>query len=540
MKGLGTLSVWRDRHGVSASRLSLLVIWFAVVSFMASQHSFWRDEVRALALALSGDGFVGMARTVQGEGHPLLWYVMLRMAHAVTGSVAVLPVLAMIVAMASAVLLVVRSPFALIPLALLLFGNMMLFEYAVMARNYGISMLIMFLVAAGYARFKRSGYALGFLLFLLANTNVHSVILVCAFLIFWLLELLMEDGLRWTPALKTFILNSLVAGAGVLACLATVYPPFNDAASSPFQLTTAAFAHAVRLDNFVLGGQNMQLTGLLLLGSAAGLIRRPAAAVALLVALFGTSLLFAIVYGGSYRHCALILSFIVMLYWIVGSGEPANAPGNPGGLLSRAMAALNGPVGRGVTVTGQVLFMILLAQQIRPAAVHVWEAVRGGRPQSQTEAFGAFVRQRPDLRQAIIMADPDFLIEPLSYYLSNPLYLMREGQFRGFVRFTRHADLDISLADLLARANALAAQRRAPVIILISAPLQELSTTTTYREGYNWTLQADPGLVAAFNRATKWLGSFRPAMTDEEFDAYLVTPPAPSGLLHPTSPLSAE
>ena len=121
--------------------------WLAVVLALLAQHAMWRDEVRALSLAMSGTDLASMLQALHGEPHPALWYVMLRAAHSVVGRPEVLPVVALLVAIAAALLLLLKSPFPWQVICLILLGHFFLFEYSVMARNYGISMLLLFAVA---------------------------------------------------------------------------------------------------------------------------------------------------------------------------------------------------------------------------------------------------------------------------------------------------------------------------------------------------------------------------------------------------------
>jgi hypothetical protein len=64
--------------------------------------------------------------------------------------------------------------------ALVALSNFAVWEYSVMARNYGITMLVLFAFAAGYERWRHRGWVVGLWLLLLANTNVHSVLLAGA------------------------------------------------------------------------------------------------------------------------------------------------------------------------------------------------------------------------------------------------------------------------------------------------------------------------------------------------------------------------
>ncbi|WP_246708651.1 hypothetical protein [Rhizobium ruizarguesonis] len=147
----------------------VLAVWLVAVGLQVSHHVMFRDEVRALTLALSGNSIWAMLRTIHGEGHPAIWYLLLRVAHQVFGSVTVLPGLALLVAIAAVALLLFRSPFPLILVVLIMASDAFAYEYSVMARNYGISALLLFVIAANYQAWRKRGYLIGGLLFLLAN-----------------------------------------------------------------------------------------------------------------------------------------------------------------------------------------------------------------------------------------------------------------------------------------------------------------------------------------------------------------------------------
>src|ERR1700712_2705916 len=141
-----------DRKSLSSvSSFVLFGVWFAIVLWLTVHHAYWRDEVRALNIATQGDSIGEMLVRLRGEGHPALWYVLLRLAYGLLGPVA-LPMCSLIVAAAAAALLIWRSPFGFVLKALLLASKFFLFEYVVMARNYGIGMLLIFSFAALYPK----------------------------------------------------------------------------------------------------------------------------------------------------------------------------------------------------------------------------------------------------------------------------------------------------------------------------------------------------------------------------------------------------
>lgn len=516
--------------------LLLLAVWFVVVLVTASHHVVWRDEVRALSLAQQGHDVMAMLTALHGEGHPAVWYLLLRGAYTLVRTPKVLPIVALLVACGALLLLVLRSPFGLPVLALLLWSRFAVFEYAVMARNYGISMLLLFVIAAVYDRHRAQGILLGVLLFCLANCNIHSVLLVGAFLLFWLLDMLREERRQRAQALKTVLGNAAIALLGVVLCLLTVFPSYNDAAllerpdglSGP-TLRKALVVPAGRFRSLTIGSvppramerllrwvplETVRIAfSLVMFGSTLGLVRRPGAVLAALVALAGFSLLFTLVYPGDYRHQALWLTFLVSLYWIVGAQSPPQAPARSSPLPPRLR-----PVAR----IGSALFGLLLVLQVHGGIVKVTDTLRNQRPLSRSRDLAAFVASRPDLHEAVIMAEPDFLVEPLPFYLTNRLYLMREHRFGTVVRFTRQAQLRLTLDEILGQAHRLRVATGGPVLILLHRPLDPALPPQRYKEGYNWEFVTTPEQVRTFQASTRLLASFRPAVTDESFDVYVL------------------
>lgn len=504
--------------------LPLLAVWLCVVLFLAAHHVFWRDEMRAMTLALRGENVLAMLRGIHGEGHPAVWYLLLRGAHAAVPRPEVLEGVSLAVAVAAMILLVLRAPFGALLVALILFSRFGLFEYSVMARNYGISMLLLFALAACYARNRTNGLLLGSLLFLLANCSAHSVLLAAAFLLFWLLDIAeSEPGPARSQAYRTFAFNAGIAAAGAAICLLTLYPAANDDGwpqrppGWPLaMLLTGLFVPAHHLSHLLpLSWPHtalvQSLMSLAMFGSTFGLARRRAALAASLAALLGLSLFFALVYPGSYRHEALWLVFLMSMYWIAGTGDAADR--STGGV-----APISPP--HPMAGAGSLLFAFLLLLQL-PGGLEAVANASHGIPESRSRDLGTLVATHPELHDAVIIADPDYLVEPLPYYISNRTYLMRQQRFGNVVTFTKNARLSLNLDDVLIDARRLHLRTRDPVIILLQQRLNPSLPAQHYREGYDWEFVVTPQQVRAFQAATKLVRSFAPAVSDESYDVYL-------------------
>lgn len=508
-------------------RLGLLAAWAGLVLWMTANHVYWRDEVRALTLALSGDSWAEFWGAVQGD-HPYLWYILLRLTHGVIGRPEALGVAAFAVAAASALLFVTRAPFPPFLIALILFSQFFVYEYTVMARNYGIGMLIMFGFAALYEEHKDSGWALGLLLFLLVNTNVQAAALGLALFAFWFLDILNAEGLRWTPKLQNVLVQGAVTFCGLVVCFLSVYPSRNDlvlpdtwgAIASPGTWTTAVLLPLRYLGSLfdnVLGfpwdlardWPSAVAGSLLLFGSALGLARRPAALAIAVLGIIGSAVLARIFEAYSVRHVSQLVAFLVALHWIAWRTEPDT------GMLKVPRAGLLRPWGIAAFI---LMFIVLVAE----AVVDVRTALFGP-PQSSSRAVAEYVSADPALNDAIIVAEPDPMVEPLAYYLPNQTYLMRSEGFGAYVPFTRNARLNLSLDDIVATACDLRTRHARPVILLLRPNLDAITASGSVGAGYEWTLSGSAEQVVRFRAASRLLKRFDQAHGDENYDAYQMT-----------------
>ncbi|MCC8968549.1 hypothetical protein H8A95_41300 [Bradyrhizobium sp. Pear76] len=507
----------RDRR--SWPDLLLLAGWIALAGFQISRHVMWRDEVRALTIALNGDDVIAMLRGLHGEGHPALWYLLLRGAHAVFNRVEVLPGVAFAVGLVTVALLIFRSPFPRPLVLLLITGHALLFEYVVMARNYGISALFLFAIAACYPAHRDRGVLLGMLLLLLANTNVVGAIMVGAFLLFWLLDMLASQretqldtpGWRWSPQLTNFAINAIIATIGVAICAVTMLPTYNDAAARDWSHAsplTAAILSLVNPGATSLGALFANLLpgiagSVLLFAATLGLLPRRPAFLAAIAALLLTSLFFAVAANGAYRHAAVWLCFLITLYWI-GWSKVATASD---GLLP---------------AIGRVSLLLVLAIQTA-AGINDLRNAATGIVASRSADLGRLIASRADLANAVILSEPEYLVEALPYYVRNPVYLARDHRFGSVVIFSRKGRMDSDLGETLRLARELRDTRGAPVIILLAYRLDEITPDQIYDEGKDWrTFRASAAQIRDFREATTMIRRFGPARTDESFDVYLL------------------
>ncbi|WP_327754442.1 hypothetical protein VVT58_10225 [Sphingobium sp. SJ10-10] len=491
-----------------------MFVWFVIVAWLTLNHVPWRDEVRSLSFANHGETLADMIQGVRGDGHPLLWYLLLRGGHGLIGSLA-LPVIAFLVALAAVAVLIWRSPFTPVIKTMIVLSHFALWDYAVMARNYGISMLLMFVFAAGYSRWRDRGYWLMIPLVLLANTNVHSTLLSWLLLAVWISDRYPGRSLRVRWIERMVMPTVVLLAIASLACFLTVWPPANDAAVYQKHRDMVSIMKALALPGYGFlvtskFGLWAQLPLTAVLYASLFIVRnRVAYFLAAWVGLAGMSLFFTILHPGFERHIALWLLFLITLYWM-DLDQNFFAP-----VEERSGKATQwGKIGR-------VGLYLLLSAELIMAEVAIMAQFKY--PHSRARDAATLIAQNPALADAIIIADPDIMIEALPYYAPrNSVYRIREDALGPLIRFTSiGARLHISLDYVTDTAIRLHHSFHRPVVILMQrTPVPGQSMT--YNTGYNWTTSYTPAMTRRFYANTQLIGALGPAVTDESYSVYLL------------------
>jgi hypothetical protein len=254
--------------------------------------------------------------------------------------------------------------------------------------------------------------------------------------------------------------------------------------ASPGALASGAMVSmlrpAQRLQELVSGGFPLVLIGLespgghvllellatvLLVVTAIRLWRHSDLLAAFVAATLAFGWFFSVVYTGYLRHVGLLFMMIIGLDWIARRREPI---GMTPDRHRRALAA--------------ALMVVMLIH-----AIQGYRALRRDYDHalSSSKAFAAFVRSEPRYRDAIIVVEPDFLLESLPYYLNNRLYSVEEERFERWTHFSENRHDTLSLGILLDSAEAVERRERAPVLLALGH--REVLTDTTGSVAYRYT-----------------------------------------------------
>jgi len=497
--------------------VTILGLWLIVVIFTATRHEFWRDEVRALSLARAAISPLDLYELTQYDGHPLLWFLLLYVAKSIVDTPLVLPVISIFAAFAAVAVFMFSSPFPFWFRWLFIFSALPFYEYSVMARNYGISMLLMFVSAALYPSRGKYPLLLAFVLALLANTNVHSAILVCLIAALWTWDTIVEQR---TASVQrqglSLCLALVIVSIGVLLCAACTMPRENTILTSVrnigiSDLSQSFIAAVLRPQEtfFALVPSEVPplVIGLLLYLAVLGLVHRPNLALAALGGLIAFGLFFRAVYGGSYRHQGLLLVFLLFLYWLF-----IESRGNDRAVTRTRHAPFY--------VGLYIAMLALILGSVTKTKSTVWADI--ATEKSSSKAFGEFLNTSTTYRNAIIVPEPDYLLESLPYYANNRIYLPREHRFGTTVSWTTGADHRLSLGELLSVARDLKTRFEQPVLIVLGHKDLDEYEHREKEYSYNKVFTWDTDELADFKRWTILVVDFESAQGDENYGVYAI------------------
>lgn len=321
------------------ANILLWCIYAAIVCFTAAHHEPWRDEAdtwlctrdESLPTILSRTGYMGT---------PVLWYVVVFPLAKLGLPYCSMEILTVGFALISVGLIIFRSPFGFWLKASICLSYLFTYEYSIIARSYGLSVLLIISLAALHHKRQVHPVIYGLLIALLANTNVHGLIVAIALSAAVLLASVRTSKFTvWLPTL-------LVAATGMGAAILQLIPPADGqlpaALSSEWykQPVLSTFKGAFFPDLALsisrgygqpsIDGKIALVFKLLSFGMIALILKKIWSnkfAVLTFVLSYGALFaLFAFKYYGSIRHWGFYVLVAIFCLWIQAEGSKPTAP----------------------------------------------------------------------------------------------------------------------------------------------------------------------------------------------------------------------
>lgn len=184
----------------------ILLIWLVVVVIGCFYHEMWRDETQVWCIVRDMN-LSEIFQTTRIEGHPMMWYLLVLPFAKLGFPVESMQIISVAFVFFSLVFLLYKSPFDILQKVLISFSAGMVYFLPVIARNYALIPLFLFLLAHFYNQRKDKPYVFALLLILLSQTHI-LMFGFCAIL-FFLFAVEQIKSKKAIPALFLLLVNFL-------------------------------------------------------------------------------------------------------------------------------------------------------------------------------------------------------------------------------------------------------------------------------------------------------------------------------------------
>lgn len=187
----------------------------------ALNHELWFDEAEAWVIARD-NSTSELWTALKSEGHPFLWYLLLKL-FALTGlSVDILPLISWAITSVTSAVIILKAPFGRTLKYLTIFSSGFLFFNCVISRVYCLILLLLVLIAVLYPEKENHPVYYGVLIALLANTHIC----ICGVVAFLGIDMLIGMIKHWRDSTFSQKLRSILgvgaAGIGVIVLFVTL------------------------------------------------------------------------------------------------------------------------------------------------------------------------------------------------------------------------------------------------------------------------------------------------------------------------------
>lgn len=502
----------------------LIATYLCLSVAVVSHHEMWGDELQTWLLVRDSGSIPELFRHLRYEGHPALWHLLLyALQHAISTAPQAMQWLHLGIATATVAIVALAAPFTRLQRVLFAFGYYTFYEYAAIARNYGIGLLLTVLVCALVARRPPRPIATGIVLLLLAHTNVFGTITAIALTTGLVAEWLIErrrSGMAGddpkhasTPARAL----AVMAGLGMLGVVTAAWqmkppPDYGFAIGWHVRPNPDLLRLTLRIPAFTflplhplvhdfwgrtVVGEHIWvkrvaivLSLALLAWTARVAARRPAALVWYVLTVAGCLAFYYAKYLGTLRHYGTLVAAVVVAYWLAFASRERSASRHTprlelASLVLTGMLALQAVAG---LTAGWLDWRYVFSSAKQVAAVVGRPALSG-------------------CQLAGVGAPTDVGIAAVLGYLParRRAYYIRTERFESFVIWDVRSLRRISDSAIVARSKRLAVDTHRGVLLLVPRPLPEA-----------------PG-------APRYLAAFTGSAVPEDFFLYTVRPSAGAG-----------
>ncbi|SFB95050.1 hypothetical protein [Spirosoma endophyticum] len=411
---------------------AIFIVYCIIAGYVLWQHEMWRDELQAWGLVSSAATLPDLVHNARYEGHPMLWFILVwPVAKLWTNPVAI-QVLHGCLAVATAYLLVFRSPFTLFEKILILFSYYFIYEYVAISRNYQIGILLICLICVVWKNLHKNFLLVSGLLLVLFQTNIFAFLVGLGLSLGLLVEEYQAKSL-W-PLTGKHLIAAFFILTGIFFTSRAMPPAdsgFLNEWTNEFKGETALFAlagiahgflpltdfsiyHFWNQSYFPFDMTVKLILGLILLIMAVFSMPKDRVALVILCA----SILFIFVFTyvkprGNLRHFGHYMIVLLAAYWIQADKRPGDQTGN---------------------VTIGYFGILVLIIQVMAGVNALYRDIRY--PFSMAKNVAAYIQKNYPENVVVSGVFQDYLTA-VRWYLQKPIYYLDIQEYGSHVLFSK-------------------------------------------------------------------------------------------------------
>lgn len=413
------------------------IVYFVANLFLAINHETWQDEANPWQVAKNMN-FENIFEVMQGEGHPLLWYLIL-MPFAKLGFPFVTIHFISLAIMTLAVFLLSRyAPFSKKVIIAIVLSAGFFYYFPVISRNYCLMVLGIVVVALAYKERLKHPIRYALALALLCQSHFLAMGLALALIVIYLVDYFKKFGLK---KIKLLIAPFFIISFSVAASLPIVLSAFDSHVLIAQAETQTNIDWLLELNKSLFGTVIPIFELTFLCASIYLFFRYPRQLIFLIVSIAAWFFILINVYVVSWfppQRAALVLLFLIFAFWTAKYEKPSS----PTKLLKYFQNSDLGKLLKKIPAT--TLLVIPVFSSIPNTMVSSFQDLTSD--YSHTNHFVNYVNKTLPDYSVILVADSTAASAAIAYVPllegGRQIYDVNQADFVDYYRFTNYPELD--------------------------------------------------------------------------------------------------
>ena len=222
---------------------ALYVIWLLIVLIAGIHHEPWADEAQSWLIARDNTSFDIITKVLRYEGHPALWYLILRFLYLLNFPYDAIYLIPLLFSAVGVYLFMFKTRLPVIIKCLFPFTFFIAYQYSVTARSYCLLFPLLMVISVFYKYRLKRPLLYSFLLILLMSSETYNFIIAFVLFIFFIYDICESKQYNIKTISATLLITAFFIITGLY-----MLPPADCVCKYPFELSAA------RMSKFLVHG----------------------------------------------------------------------------------------------------------------------------------------------------------------------------------------------------------------------------------------------------------------------------------------------